>query len=356
MGFFRAISWAIGAIFFTFGVLIPIFVKLICQIDQFKWALPPGSVLGKTVIVTGANSGLGFETARVLAKEGAEVVMACRSAAKCKIAMEDIRREDAKANLKAQLLDLSDPDSVRSFAAEFLASHGRLDLLINNAAIMATVYSTVLWPGGAVEKQFATNHLGPFLLTGLLQNLLEATPDARVVNHSSSANAFCKRVGNVHKIAHVSQAEYSPMWDVYACSKRANRYFTWSLNQRLSGVLSVACHPGWTGTNLQHRATALQAPFMSDKVHKLFSMATNAAYSQPPKLGAQPQLYAATHSPLEGGVVVGPRFLMIGTPVLETTKFCQLAPGPSAGRCEQGDLDTLWAESERLTGFTYNKI
>eukprot|EP00588_Corethron_pennatum_P004855 CAMPEP_0194284324 /NCGR_PEP_ID=MMETSP0169-20130528/27333_1 /TAXON_ID=218684 /ORGANISM="Corethron pennatum, Strain L29A3" /LENGTH=356 /DNA_ID=CAMNT_0039030109 /DNA_START=98 /DNA_END=1168 /DNA_ORIENTATION=- len=356
MGFFRVMSLAVGAISLIFGVLVPIAVKLTCQVDQFKWVVPPGSISGKTVIVTGANSGLGFETARVLAKEGAVVVMACRSVAKCKAAMDDIRREDAKANLKAQLLDLSDPNSVRSFAAEFLASHDRLDLLINNAAIMATAYSSVRWPGGTVEKQFATNHLGPFLLTGLLQQVLEATSGARVVNHSSSASDFCKRVGDVHKIAHVSQAEYYAFSDVYACSKRANRYFTWSLNQRLKKVLSVACHPGWTGTNLQHRATGAKAPFMSDTLLEFLAAAANAAYSQTPKLGAQPQLYAATESPLEGGEVVGPRFFMIGTPVVETSEFCQLGSHPSAGRCSQGDLDTLWAESERLAGFIYNKV
>jgi NAD(P)-dependent dehydrogenase (short-subunit alcohol dehydrogenase family) len=111
-----------------------------------------------------------------------------------------------------------------------------------------------------VEKQFATNHLGPFLLTGLLQGVLEATPGARVVNHSSSASDGCARVKDVGAVAQVlSEADYRPFLDSYACSKRANRYFTWSLNQVLAGnVKAVACHPGWTGTNLQHRATGLK--------------------------------------------------------------------------------------------------
>jgi len=254
MGIFRVLSLAAV----TISVLLPIAIKVTCHFDQFKWIVPPGSVFGKTAIVTGANSGLGFETARVLAEEGAEVVMACRTLAKCKVAMDYIRRANPKANLKTQLLDLSDPDSVRSFAAEFLASHDRLDLLINNAAIMAPEYSSVQWPGGTVEIQFATNHLGPFLLTGLLKQTLEATSGARVVNHSSSANDFCKRVADIQKVAYVSQVEYDTFSDSYACSKRANRFFTWSLNQRLSGVLSVACHPGYTNTNLQHRATGLK--------------------------------------------------------------------------------------------------
>jgi NAD(P)-dependent dehydrogenase (short-subunit alcohol dehydrogenase family) len=262
MGVIQFSVRAVGAIVFILAIVAPVAVQVICQLDGAKWAVPANSVVGKTVIVTGANSGLGFETARVLAQEGAEVVMACRSAAKCKVAMEEIQQANPKANLKAQLLDLSDADSVRNFAAEFLASHKNLDLLINNAAIMATEYATVQWPGGAVESQFATNHLGPYLLTGLLQKVLESTSGSRVINHSSSASDMTARVKDVHKIAQISSGEYDAFGDQYTSSKRANRYFTWSLNQKLSGVLSVACHPGWTGTNLQHRATGVKVRYV----------------------------------------------------------------------------------------------
>merc|ERR1712166_571838 len=266
MGVIQFSVRAVGAVIFVLAVVAPIAVQLICQLDAAKWAVPANSVVGKTVIVTGANSGLGFETARVLAQEGAQVVMACRSPDKCKVAIDQIQQANPKANLKALLLDLSDPNSVRNFAAEFLASHQKLDLLINNAAIMATEYATVQWPGGAVESQFATNHLGPYLLTGLLQNVLESTPGSRVINHSSSASDMTARVKDVHKIAQIAVGEYDAFGDQYTSSKRANRYFTWSLNQKLSRVLSVACHPGWTGTNLQHRATGVKASFMSNSV------------------------------------------------------------------------------------------
>mmetsp|Transcript_28894 Transcript_28894/g.33236 ORF Transcript_28894/g.33236 Transcript_28894/m.33236 type:complete len:353 (-) Transcript_28894:560-1618(-) len=341
---------------FIVGGLIPLGIKITCHFEQSKWSIPSGSVSGKIAIVTGANSGLGLETARVLAKEGAQVVMACRSPSKCQSTKEEIQRDYPSANLRTMTLDLSNPDSIKTFSSQFLSSHTRLDLLVNNAAIMATKYSTVQWPGGNIETQFATNHLGPFLLTGLLQPILESTPGARIVNHSSSASDACKRTSTIAEIANASEKDYIAFLDSYACSKRANRFFTWSLNQRLKGgVMAVACHPGWTGTNLQHRATGIKASFMSDTIFKGLSAAMNGAYAQPVNLGVQPQLYAATSSSLGGGEVIGPRFVMFGSPVVETAGVCQLGPSEAAGSCKQTDLDSLWEESERLAGFTYKK-
>jgi len=228
------------------GIVVPAAVQVLAQAELGQWEMPAGAVAGKTAIVTGANSGLGFETARVLAAGGAEVVMGCRREDRCRAAMEEIRRQHPAAKLMMGLLDLADEKSVRRFAEEFLASHDRLHLLINNAAIMATDFATVEWPGGKVENQFATNHLGPFLLTGLLQGVLEATPGARVVNHSSSASDGCARVKDLGAVAQLSKGNYSAFLDSYACSKRANRYFTWSLSKILAGdVKTVACHPGW---------------------------------------------------------------------------------------------------------------
>jgi len=161
----------------------------------------------------------------------------------------------------------------------------------------AIPFDTANWPGGTVERQFATNHLGPFLLTGLLQKVLESTPGARVINHSSSASDMTKRVSNVHEAADITKDAYDA-WDSYASTKRANRYFTWSLNQRLSkdkGLFAVACHPGWTGTNLQHRSLGLAwLTFGMEAVYEKLTMVLNNAYSQPVSLGAQPQVFWAT--------------------------------------------------------------
>jgi len=163
----------------------------------------------------------------------------------------------------------------------------------------ATPFDTANWPGGTVERQFATNHLGPFLLTGLLQKVLESTPGARVINHSSSASDMTKRVSNVHEVADITKDAYNA-WDSYASTKRANRYFTWSLNQRLSkdkGLFAVACHPGWTGTNLQHRSLGLSwLTFGMEAAYEKLTIVLNNAYSQPVSLGAQPQVFWATVS------------------------------------------------------------
>ena len=138
MGVTSVVTTGAALMALVLGVAVPVMVKVLCTTEATKWALPEGAVAGKTAIVTGANSGLGRETAQVLAAGGAEVVMACRSADKCRAALEEIQQQHPAAKLSTGLLDLADETSVRRFAAEFLASHDRLDLLINNAAIMAS--------------------------------------------------------------------------------------------------------------------------------------------------------------------------------------------------------------------------
>lgn len=332
--------------FFAFAVaLIAIVVQGLIQLEASKWQMPADAVAGKTAIVTGANSGLGLETSLKLAAGGARVVMACRSASKCQKAVDEIKESVPEAQLFPMNLDLSDLSSVKAFAAEFLKTNQKLHLLINNAAIMAVPFAHV---NGKVESQHATNHLGHFALTGLLKGALEATPGARVINHSSSASDFCGSLHEPHSLAKVSEADYSA-WAAYSCSKRANRYFTWSLNQKLEGVLAVSCHPGWTGTNLQHRATGI----MDGRLMTIISTVTNALLSQPPSLGAQPQLYAAVEADLAGGELIGPKYVMFGSPVVETADFCQLDLKKETPFCTQDDIDALWAQSEVLSGVTY---
>lgn len=325
-------------------VLAAVLIQVTVQLEGDKWAVPTGAVKGKTAIVTGANSGLGLETSLQLAAGGAKVYMACRNKGRCQEAADGIKKAVPDAKLFPMVLDLSDLSSVKAFAAEFLKTNKQLDLLINNAAIMAVPFARA----GQVELQHATNHLGHFALTGLLKRALEGTEGARVVNHSSSASDMCPSLSLPHSQASMTASTYDA-WLAYACTKRANRYFTWSLNQKLKGVTSVSCHPGWTGTSLQGKATGV----IDERIIGVLSSVMNGLFAQSNYLGAQPQLYAAVQPGLTGGELVGPRFYMFGSPVLETTAFCQLDPKGTTPFCSQTDLDTLWAQSEALSGVRY---
>lgn len=215
-------------------------------------ALRGASLKGKKAIVTGASSGLGIETARVLALAGADVVLACRSKeAGEKTAQELKAALPASAGaLSVDQLDLSDLSSVRAFAQRYLQGNTSLDLLINNAGIMAT-------PLGATaqgfEQQMGTNHLGHFLLTNLLKNLLEKSPAARVVNVSSELHRRGKKaslLATLETDPKYTQRKYSP-FDAYGDSKLANILFTKALAKRLpENVLTVSLHPGVIATNL----------------------------------------------------------------------------------------------------------
>ncbi|MEL6180515.1 MAG: oxidoreductase, partial [Myxococcota bacterium] len=203
---------------------------------------------GRLVVITGANSGIGFEAALELARKGAHVVLACRNLTKGRDAVQRIHDQLPKAQLELRELDLADLASVRSFAQSMIADHDALHMLINNAGVMALPYRKT---ADGFEMQFGTNHLGHFALTGLLLGLLlDADGSSRVVNVSSQAH----RLGKVRFEDLQGERRYEK-WSAYGQSKLANVLFTYELQRRCvqakASLISTACHPGYAGTNLQ---------------------------------------------------------------------------------------------------------
>ena len=303
-----------------------------------KWTVDQmQSQIGKRAIVTGANIGLGFQTARELARAGAQVVLACRSLERGEAAAARIRAEQPKAQVFVAHLDLSSQASVQAFAQEALEDGGSLDILVNNAGIMALPERKATADG--FELQMATNYLGHFSLTGLLLPLLLAAPAARVVSLSSSAH---KR-GKLNFDDLQLENGYSP-WKAYSQTKLAMLVYAREL-QRQSDVhgttlVSVAAHPGLSTTAIGRDATGLA----KHAIPVLFNL-----LGQSDAQGALPQLYAATAAvpgEVQPGGYYGPdgfgEFKGAPSPVKVSAK----ASDPMAAR-------QLWLISERLTGITY---
>ena len=229
----------------------------------------------KVAIVTGANSGIGYETAKALAKKGATVVMACRNLDKANQAAEEIRLGDKHANLDIIQLDLANLASVQSFSETFKSRYASLDLLINNAGVMIPPFTRTL---DGFELQFGANHLGHFALTGLLLGRLLETPKARIVNVSSGAHRMSSGTINFDNLN--AEQDYSAS-GAYAQSKLANILFTLELNRYFeeigSDVIAAASHPGWTVTGLQ----------------KGFLHGISRVIGQQPAMGALPTLRVA---------------------------------------------------------------
>jgi NAD(P)-dependent dehydrogenase (short-subunit alcohol dehydrogenase family) len=283
---------------------------------------------GRVAIVTGANSGIGFETARALAQKGARVVLACRSAERGREAERRLREVAPEADTSFRPLDLGSLASVEAFAKEFAREASRLDLLINNAGVMVPPLGHTT---DGFELQFGTNHLGHFALTGRLLAMLCETPGARVVTLSSTAHF----VGRIDFDDLASDKGYVPMM-AYGQSKVANLLFARELAHRLDGagydVVSAAAHPGSTRTELQRHSSLLNG-FV-------------AVISQSAPSGALPTLYAATASAVRGGDYYGPQRLF-GT---------MGPPGPARSSLYSKRADVaarLWEVSERLTGVDY---
>lgn len=290
---------------------------------------------GRRVIVTGASSGLGAETARALAEHGASVTLAVRDTAKGAHVAEGIAGDTEVA-----ALDLSDLSSVRSFADAWSSAHPEgLDLLINNAGVMAIPRTT---SADGFEMQLATNHLGHFALTGLLLPALVAVPNSRVVTVSSSAHRMVRGI-NFNDIN--SERRYRS-WGAYGQSKLANLLFTSELQRRLAAAgvstKAMAAHPGYAATNLQHVGPTMRnAP-----VELRITQALNAVVGQSPAMGALPTLFAATFPELPGDSYIGPN-----GPA--ETRGYPVRVGRSKAAQDMGAALRLWQISEELTGVTY---
>jgi len=296
---------------------------------------------GRTAIVTGANSGLGFETASELARCGARVVLACRDPEKSAATTAAIHAAHPPASLESLQLDLADLASVRAFAEKFLSNHRELHLLCNNAGVMALPLRRT---ADGFEMQLGTNHLGHFALTGLLIEQLMRTPGARVVTTSSTAH----KAGRMNFDDLQSERSYSRV-RAYAQSKLANLLFAYELQRRLtaSGAdsLSLACHPGYAATNLQ-----LAGPRMSGSSWlERASEWANRTFAQSAAMGALPTLYAATSPDVRGGDYIGPSdyFESWGHP-----KKVQ-----SNGRSHDAEAARrLWEVSESLTDVGFDAL
>jgi NAD(P)-dependent dehydrogenase (short-subunit alcohol dehydrogenase family) len=281
-----------------------------------------GSLSGKTALVTGANSGIGFYTALELGRAGARVLVACRNPDRASAALERLRGEAPGAEFQLEALDLADLSSVRALATRLLERGQALDMLINNAGVMATPQRGLTRDG--FELQFATNHLGHFALTGLLMPALSRSKAARVVTVSSFGALF----GKMEFTNLQSERRYVPLF-AYARTKLANLLFMLELGRRAPWLTSVAAHPGSTQSNLQKHAFKWSAKVMG----------------QPAASGALPSLRAATAA-VPSGTYFGPRdlFHMRGAPV--QVSLPRRARDAEAAR-------KLWEVSEQLTRVRY---
>ena len=283
---------------------------------------------GKVVIITGSNSGLGYETARVLANKNATIIVAVRNQEKGKAAVEKIKLESPHADIQVMIVDLSNLESIHRFAENFKSKFNKLDLLINNAGVMTPPYSKTK---DGFELQFGTNHLGHFALTGLLIDLIKKTENSRIVNVSSIA----------HKIGKLNFEDLN--WEKrsykknrsYADSKLANLYFTKALQKRLNtqsaGVIVASAHPGGTATELAR--------------HSLFYRMLNSL-AQTSQMGALPTLYAAVAPEVQSNDYFGP------------SGFQEFRGYPKkvkpASHAQKDDIaEKLWSVSEKLTGVCY---
>jgi len=285
---------------------------------------------GRLAVVTGANTGLGFETAQVLAARGASVVLAVRDAEKGKAAAARIAGTAPGANVTVQPLDLTSLDSIRAAAAELRARHPRIDLLINNAGVMFPPKQTT---DDGFELQLGTNHLGHFALTGLLLEQMLPVPGSRVVTVSSLAHRIRARINFDDLQAERSYRRVA----AYSQSKLANLMFTYELQHRLSGAgttIAVAAHPGLAGTELTRNSPPIAAFFYARVI------------SQKAAMGALPTLRAATDPGVLGGQYYGPGRLF------GARGYPKLAQ-PSRQSRDTAIQRRLWTVSEELTRVTF---
>ena len=288
---------------------------------------------GRTAVVTGANSGIGFEAAATLARRGARTVLACRDTGKAEAAAARISVAAPGASVPVVRLDLASLAAIRTAADQILATHDRIDLLINNAGLMWPPYGKT---ADGFELQFGTNHLGHFAFTGLVLEAMLPVPGSRVVTVSSTGH----RAGRIDFADLQSERHYGRM-AAYAQSKLANLMFTYELQRRMHAAgaptAALAAHPGVAFTELTRSLpTVIQSA----------NHAIGGLFTQSAAMGALPTLRAATDPAAAGGEYYGPGGLgqVKGYPVRVSS---------NAKSRDQAAQQRLWAESQRLTGVTY---
>lgn len=294
------------------------------------------NLTGKTIIVTGGNSGLGYESVKAFAQKGAEVILACRTIEKGQKAKSEIMLEHPVGSVQVMELDLMDLNSVKNFVDRFVRKYSKLDVLLNNAGIMATPYFKTK---DGFEAQLGTNHLGHFALTGLLLGLIKSTPNSRVVNVSSLAH----RSGQVdfNDLMFENGREFKP-FRAYGQSKLANLFFTYELQRYFEAnnisSIAVAAHPGGSNTNLASH-------FEEKWFFRLIAPIARGAMQSAAK-GALPQIKASVDPTVKGGEFYGPDGFN------EVSGYPKLVQStPSSHNLE--DAKKLWEVSEKLTGVNY---
>jgi len=297
----------------------------------------------KTVLVTGANSGLGFEATKSFAAKGATIIMACRSLDRGQQAAAEIKTTvgESGATLNVRKCDLASLNSIATFTDSVTEDYDELDILCNNAGVMAIPRQET---EDGFEKQLGVNHLGHFALTGqLLDLLLDSDGESRIVTHSSGAHeAGAMDFDDLHR-----EQSYDK-WEAYGQSKLANLLFAYELQRRfdandITDTISVACHPGYAATNLQYRGPEESG----SKIRLAMMKLANAVVAQPASKGVLPLLYAATVDGVDGGDYYGPSGFknMRGPPEKQTS---------NDDSYDEQDAERLWKTSEELTGVSYS--
>jgi NAD(P)-dependent dehydrogenase (short-subunit alcohol dehydrogenase family) len=287
---------------------------------------------GRTILVTGANSGLGLRSAEALASRGARVLMGCRNQEKAAVALEAVKHAAAGPAPEVVPLDLADLDDVRACSERLSKELDHLDVLMNNAGVMAIPHQRTKQ---GFEMQFGTNHLGHFALTGLLLPILRQAHAPRVVTVSSVVH----RAGRI-RFNDWEKKGYS-RWFPYIQSKLAHLLFTSELQRRAAAagadLLAVAAHPGYAATNLSSGLAT---------VYRLGAKVSDRLFAQPDRMGALPQLYAATMPD------VGPEDYWGPDGFMERRGWPKRVGRSGAAR-DDGAARRLWEASEKLTGITY---
>lgn len=299
-----------------------------------------GDQTGKTFLITGANSGLGFSASRGLASHGATVIMTSRNLEKGNKAADEIKEKFPNAKLEVMQLDLASFKSIKEFANSFKSKYNQLNGLLNNAGIMQPPFRKT---EDGLELQMGTNHFGHYLLTGLLLGVIKATPGSRVISQSSVVHESTKGI-NFDDIN--NEKKYNRT-EVYAQSKLANLLFVFELNRKFTehniDAIALGVHPGYSATNLQSTGPSLGGASIFSRMYKI----SNFLIAQNVEKGALPLVYAAVAPDVKGGDYIGPTGMrrMRGYP--RRLKAKKTAYDEEAAK-------KLWVISEEKTGFKYD--